>query len=157
MGVWFTTPALDAGETVKWRKAANRDQNGRAVGGRLFLTEKRLLFRPNRIDSISGGKAWTCELSQIGAVGASPRDGHPFSGGLRPRLRVEMKDAEVERFTVNDLEDVIHYLEAEVSIDGSTIPRLDEARSRRTGPWVLTGLLVVSVVALLLVNIFVLH
>jgi hypothetical protein len=68
---------VDAGETVKSRPAANRDQNGRAVGGRRFVTDKRLLFRPNRIDSITGGKLGTSDLGQIAGWVCLPlMDGH---------------------------------------------------------------------------------
>jgi hypothetical protein len=123
----------------------------------LFLTDKRLVFRPNRIDSITGGKPWACDLGQIDAVGASPPDGQPFSGGIRTRLRVETTDADVERFVVNHLDEVIDYLQTEVGTVGGQVPRRDEPRSRSVGPWVITFLVFASVIALILLSIFVLH
>ncbi len=157
MGLWVAMPVVDVGEIVKRGLAANRDQNGRAVGGRLFVTDKRLLFQPNRIDSVTGGKAWTCDLGEIAAVGASPRDGRPFSGGLRTRLRVETKDGDVERFVMNHLGEVIDELRTTTGVDGGELVRLDDPPPRAAGPWIRTGLLLAGVIVLILLGIFVLH
>jgi hypothetical protein len=157
MGLWVATPVVDAGEILKRGRAANRDQNGRAVGGRLFVTDKRLLFQPSRIDLILGGKAWTCDLSEIAAVGASPRDGRPFSGGTRTRLRVETKDGDVDRFVVNHLSEVIDELRTTTGVDGGEVTRFDDPPFRAAGPWIRTGLLFAGVIVLILLDIFVLH
>ena len=58
MGILVRGPALEQGETVLWKRAANRTQsNWRAVGGYLFLTASRLLFAPGWLDAVIGGKS----------------------------------------------------------------------------------------------------
>ena len=58
MGAWVRHSELEGGEVVKWTKAANRQQSElRAVGGKLFLTDRRLLFQPNRFFRLPSG--WT--------------------------------------------------------------------------------------------------
>lgn len=57
MGLRVVPPKLQAGEEVKWSKRANRFQRRlRAVGGRLFLTNDRLIFGRNKLESLLGGK-----------------------------------------------------------------------------------------------------
>ncbi len=103
------------GEVVLWARFANRTQGGyRAVGGKLFLTNQRLLFLPNRVDAALGGHAWEAELADVRGVGRQPARRRPtmlFSGGLRDRLRVVLNQGPVELFVVNQLEEVIARLE----------------------------------------------
>jgi hypothetical protein len=55
MGSWVEEPATADGEEVLWRRAANRQQGPRrAVGGRIFLTNKRVIFMANRFDHATG-------------------------------------------------------------------------------------------------------
>jgi hypothetical protein len=108
VGLWFQKPVLHPGETVRWKKAANREQNGwRAVGGRLFLTDSRLLFRPHRFDARLKGEDWAANLADIASVGTEEADGHPFSGGLRRRLCIDLADGTTERFVINQLETAV--------------------------------------------------
>jgi len=106
-----TSPALRARERIRWQTAANRAQGGRSVGGRIFLTNQRLVFEPNRIDSITGGRQWAVPLSAIHEVGFQTRDRNLFSGGLRNRLRLTCADGDDELIVVNHLDDVIDVLE----------------------------------------------
>ncbi|MEV0549605.1 hypothetical protein [Nocardia salmonicida] len=111
MGLWIGSPALNAAENVVWQKLANRTQGGRAVGGRLHLTETRLLFVPNHLDAITGGKRWEARLTQLRAVGRQSPDGGLFSGGLRTRLRVDT-DAGTELFVIEAIDEAIAILDA---------------------------------------------
>lgn len=111
MGLWIGNPGLGPSETVRWQKLANRTQGSRAVGGRLYLTESRLLFVPTHLDSITGGKRWELPLAQLRSVGRQDADGGLFSGGLRTRLRLDT-DAGTELFVVNDIDEVIAELDA---------------------------------------------
>jgi hypothetical protein len=48
--------ALHPDETIEHFLLANREQNGRrAVGGRLCITTRRLVFTPNRVDAALAG------------------------------------------------------------------------------------------------------
>jgi hypothetical protein len=108
MGIWVRGPDLGQSEKVVWNRAANRTQSrGRAVGGRLYLTQERLVFEPNRVDAITGGSSWQAALGHIAGVSSQAPDGNAFSGGLRTRLRLDLADGSVELFVVNHLEDVV--------------------------------------------------
>lgn len=111
MGMWIGSPVLGASETVVWRKLANRTQGRRAIGGCLYLTETRLLFIPNHLDAMTGGKRWETPLTHVRAIGREDPDGGLFSGGLRTRLRLDT-DAGPELFVINDLDEVITTLGA---------------------------------------------
>ncbi|WP_410871194.1 hypothetical protein [Nocardia sp. A7] len=111
MGLWIGTPALNATENIIWQKLANRTQGGRAVGGRLHLTGTRLLFVPNHIEAITGGKRWEAPLTQLRAVGRQSPDGGLFSGGIRTRLRLDT-DAGTELFVIDPIDEAIAILDA---------------------------------------------
>jgi hypothetical protein len=99
-------------EVVRWKQAANRTQNsGRAVGGRLFLTDERILFEPHRLDARTGGKPWGAALTAIVRVGTESADGNPFSGGLRTRLRLDLSDGNAEFFVVNHMDSLREVIE----------------------------------------------
>ena len=66
MGIWIARPALSETEAVVWQQLANRTQSAnRAVGGRLYLTDTRLVFEPNRVDAATGGSRWSVPLGSI--------------------------------------------------------------------------------------------
>ncbi|MBC7301256.1 MAG: hypothetical protein H5T78_09890 [Nocardia sp.] len=104
MGIWIGEPKLTAPETVTWKYLANRTQNSRAVGGRLYLTGERLLFEPTHIDALTGGRSWQTPLTSITAVGTQAPTGGMFSGGLRTRLRIDLRDGGTELFVVNKMD-----------------------------------------------------
>jgi len=55
MKMVFPEPNLGPGESVNYSWLANRTQNNwRAVGGKLFLTTTRLIFKPNQLDDKLG-------------------------------------------------------------------------------------------------------
>src|ERR1051325_9657973 len=86
---WFNRPVLDDGETVVKSYPANHTQGKRAVGGKLFLTTRRLVFVPNRLDSRMGGQIWEasrCIIRRVGRVGPHFSIVELFSGALRSRL-----------------------------------------------------------------------
>jgi hypothetical protein len=110
--IWFTDLRLDPGERLEWSKAANRFQGSRGVGGRLALTDRRLVFAPNRLDALLLGRRWAVPLDEIHSVGVEPRGSGSkslFGGNLRNRLRVRSGDGE-ELFVINDLDDVLRRL-----------------------------------------------
>lgn len=111
IGAWWlaSQPAL-AGERVERRWIANRAQGSRAVGGALFLTDRRLVFCPHHLDNLTGGSAWAVELTGVAGVERAPKTGHPYDGGLRDRLRVRTRRGAWEHFVINRLDDVIDLL-----------------------------------------------
>jgi len=101
---WFgPLPDLFDGEHWVAHHAANRTQGKRAVGGGLHVTNRRVLFSPNAIDSRLGGRSWSCALTDILAIGVEPRRFsllELFSGGLAERMRLELRDGTRELFVI---------------------------------------------------------
>lgn len=115
-GLLFAEQSIMEGETVLWSRFANRTQSEyRAVGGKLFLTNQRLLFSPHFIDHLTGGEKWSVDLVSIQTIDKQPEGGDLFGGGLRDRLRISLHNGGVELFVVNDLDSVIEYLQASLS------------------------------------------
>jgi len=94
------------------RWLANRTQGRRAVGGALFLTNQRLVFRANRLEHLIGGKAWDVNLINVMSVGVAEKTGNLFDGGLRNRLKVQVHNDEPALFVVNKLPEVIETVSA---------------------------------------------
>jgi hypothetical protein len=104
MGLWVTKFNLRPGETVLWEALANHVRHGIAVGGKLAVTDQRLLFQPNRIDKATGRKAWDCPRAAISGVDELPR--RPLAilgGGIRQRLAIQTDDGP-EVFVINHLD-----------------------------------------------------
>lgn len=99
---------LASGETIVRSWAANRTSTkARAQGGRLHLTDRRLIFRPHAFDRLLRGREWEVALDRVVGVGIEPRSGNPLGGGLRNRLRIEDVDGDVQLFVVNKLDAVV--------------------------------------------------
>lgn len=116
MGIFFKPAQLAGDETLIWKKLANRTQGARAVGGRLFLTDRRLMFQPNRIDAVLRGRAWSTPLTLIERVGYEDPDGSLFSGGLfsgglRTRLRIDLVGGGTELFVVNGVDSAVQIIQ----------------------------------------------
>src|SRR5436853_3642919 len=88
-GGWLTSQEARTGEEVVYSRLANRMQGSRAVGGKLFLTDQRILFCPHRIDGLLAGKQWSVETGDVAEVGVEPKGSGKASrvgGGLRDRM-----------------------------------------------------------------------
>src|SRR5689334_4372495 len=115
MSLWFRTPTLASDERIVWKAAANREQRrGRAVGGRLTLTNTRLAFMANRLEALLRGQDWAVANDNIvGVGGADPTpSGGQFSGGLRRRLRLSLVDGSEGFFVVADPDKAVAELSA---------------------------------------------
>ncbi len=56
MGFWVPSAALLPGERVVLQAAANHLPSKRSVGGQVTVTNRRMLFIPNRLDGLTGGR-----------------------------------------------------------------------------------------------------
>ena len=110
-------------EELRFEARANRTQNRRrAVGGKLFVTDRRVGFRPHSFDDTLGGKHVDAPLEAVetvateparrslGAILRSPLEAL-FGGGLRARLCIETDDRDAELFLVDDIETAIDVIE----------------------------------------------
>ncbi len=104
----FPIPTLEPGETIQKSWLANRTQSFRAVGGCLYLTNRRVVFEPNLVDINLGGKQCSIELDNIAHIGLEPgkfKITQLFDGSIRTRLRVDTKAGAPEFFVVNQPEE----------------------------------------------------
>ncbi len=115
---WLAKPDLQDGEHVAWSVPANRTQGGRAVGGKLLLTEQRLIFTPNRVEVLTHGRRWECKRAVVESVGTLDRTGGPFDGGLVRRVRID-HDGSVDLFVVPRPEEVAVQLRALLAVPPS--------------------------------------
>jgi len=110
---WIPKADLEAGETTRTTWLANHALTRlMTVGGKLELTDRRLVFRPGRVDRRLGARVWSVPLDAIIEVGRAPRTWNPLDGGLRVRLRVATRDGASYLFVVNRLDAVIQEIEA---------------------------------------------
>jgi hypothetical protein len=103
---WVPKPVLKPGEREIETYRASRSQGSRAVGGHLLLTNQRVLFYPHKLDALTGGKSWECDLASISHVRVAEQDYKPFDGSMRRRLQIECADT-AEHFVVNKVETVV--------------------------------------------------
>jgi hypothetical protein len=101
---------LQAGEVIALQVPANHTEGSGARGGRLWLTDRRLIFSPHALDKGLGANRVDIPLSHITNAGKEAAGCGPqawFSGGLRARLRIEVADGSKHLFVVNKLDTVI--------------------------------------------------
>jgi len=68
MGIWFQSVALADGEEVRHRAAANSFRGRRSIGGQITVTDRRVIFLPNRLDAVTGGRRWESTIDNMRAV-----------------------------------------------------------------------------------------
>lgn len=109
----FGIPDPEPGELVEWAGRANRTQGARVVGGRLLVTDRRLVFRPGLLDSVTGGQTRSLQFSEIYEVTTElhrPAPGSLFHAGWRQRLKVVTRGGATDYFTAARLEDLVERL-----------------------------------------------
>ena len=92
MSLWIPDAKMVEGETVDFASLANAFQGRRAVGGRLTVTNKRIIFVPNRLDALLGGKDLALNRSEVIHVGIQP----PGKDGARKRGLNAMMNEQVK-------------------------------------------------------------
>lgn len=107
MGFWLAQPRLEKDETIRWQSPAGRSLSRWITsGGRLIVTNRRVLFQPNRFDKLTGKTRWDCPLSSVTEFEVVDRDPTVLAGGLRKRLRIQTQD-DHEIFILNHLDERI--------------------------------------------------
>lgn len=91
---------LRDGEYVIGDFFANHLQGDRGYGGRLFITNERLIFVPVAASRSRGGEHSEIELGQVSVADVAPRGANPRDGSLRRRLRVTTFSDHPEYFVV---------------------------------------------------------
>lgn len=92
LGLGVREPLFEDGEQVRWEARANRFQHKiRAIGGRLYLTDRRLVFAPNKFEERVAGRAWSARLADLERA---------FVAGPMKTVRVVAHDGEEQRFVL---------------------------------------------------------
>lgn len=104
MSIWIAQPKLEAGETIRWKSSAGRALSRWITsGGQLVVTDRRLMFQPNRFDAATGKKPFELPLGDVLDIEPIDREFTAMAGGSRKRLGIKTLSG-VEIFVVNDLE-----------------------------------------------------
>jgi hypothetical protein len=94
------------GETVlHWWRAGRTQSSYRLVGGKLYLTNFRLIFAPNQIEVLLAAGYWNAGINTIVALGRQEKDLSQLLGGsIRDRLWIKFRNRSVERFRVKNID-----------------------------------------------------
>jgi hypothetical protein len=99
------SPVFDEGEVVRKAGLANHFKGVEGVGGKLYLTDKRLRFRSHRLNVQVHDES--VALSEIGAA-----QGTRTLGIIPNGLRITLRSGEAKRFVIEDrsawLEELSH-------------------------------------------------
>jgi hypothetical protein len=98
LGLRVPDPDFEDGEAIRWEALANRFQ-GKVwpIGGGLFLTDRRLIFVPNKLESrVFLAKTWSARLDDL--------DRADVGGGLLRTVGVVDRDGGTSRFLVGSRE-----------------------------------------------------
>ena len=120
---WYNRPILADDEKIILAYPANHTQGYRAVGGKLFVTDQRLFFAPNRIDANLRGAPVNLPRASVVKIGTTkPHYSlfQVFSGAWRTRLQLHTKDGSRYCFVVNDLDNVLTQMESELFGDSQS-------------------------------------
>jgi hypothetical protein len=91
-GLRVREPMFEEGEEVRWEARANRfQQKIRSIGGRIYLTDRRLVFAPSKFEEKVAGRAWSARLADLDRA---------FVMGLLKNVRVVAQDGETQRFVI---------------------------------------------------------
>lgn len=104
---WFNEIKPSDDEEVLISYPANHSQGKRAVGGKLFVTNRRIAFAPNRLDTNLGGDFWEMpiiDFDSAGTVKPTIRITEIFSGALRTRLVIYASNDGIDYFVVDNPE-----------------------------------------------------
>lgn len=106
-------PPLEPGEEIRWKLPIGMTLGATDVGGNLYLTQGRLLFVPNKLN-LRRREPRSISLSEIVSIGKQKRTWEPYNGGMRIRLRVDLRIPPPVLFCVPvngpSLDDVIEQL-----------------------------------------------
>ena len=111
---WFNDLQPSEGEQILISYPANHTQGKRAVGGKLFVTNHRIAFAPNRIDAQIGGLPIEIPISEITSVSTDkPRFSitEVFSGAFRTRLAIHRQPMCSEFFVVSTPTDTASHIQ----------------------------------------------
>lgn len=122
-GWWLSSLELDPGEALLHKYPTNYfGGDDRPYGGRLYVTDRRLVFLPHRIDAVLGASRVSIpfrELNDISSETDFLTNAEREDRRIPVRLRVETLDGTVHLFIVDDLDNVLVQVQEAVGIPES--------------------------------------
>lgn len=119
LGGWLISPFRldDDEEELVVRYPANLFVgDARPLGGRLYLTDRRAIFLPHRIDAALGGTSTVMPYEEIVSVTLeTAEDREQDSGDLPDRVQIEMDDGTILLYVVSDPQKALARLERGVA------------------------------------------
>ena len=93
-GWLFVDATLEPGETLVFRRVCTLRRGRRTIGGEVSVTDRRLLFVPNRLEQLVGCRTTAAPLASVGHVTVVPPP--PGSERFAALPRTPKARAEVE-------------------------------------------------------------
>lgn len=87
---WYRSVFLEEGERARIDAPANDYRGWRAVGGRLVVTDRRVIFEPNWLDFIAAARGWRIALDQVLSVDVVPGQRSINPHKVRTRVRIQI-------------------------------------------------------------------
>ncbi|MGM0606335.1 MAG: GRAM domain-containing protein [Halobacteriota archaeon] len=81
---------------------------GRPLGGKLYVTDMRVLFSPHLLDAVLGGDAFDIDLESVDRVTDAPISDR--QEGAEKALAIVLADGTRESFVISDLQTAIEEL-----------------------------------------------
>lgn len=111
MGIWHPPLGPVAHERVLWSAAADLERRRlRRIGGRLYITDQRVAFRPNRLDAALGGRSEDWSHAEINDVRALARSWLKEPRALKPGVHITLDAGRTVRIYVRRPQDVVALL-----------------------------------------------
>jgi hypothetical protein len=126
----YRDPAVRDLESVAWCLYATRKQGRRPVGGKLCLTNQRVLFVANRLDHRLRAD-WGCDLASVLSVAVEERKEGGALRALPRRLRIDTTHGSESSSSASRM----HSLSALTPSSRTRAQGAAPARSRRGGHW----------------------
>jgi hypothetical protein len=116
MGIWFPSAELAGDEQVRYRSSADTFAGRRSIGGQLTVTDRRVVFVPNRLDGLTGGRGRAVALADIRGVrtldpGTSAVAKRGLAAAVRPQVEVDDGTGSPLIVTVRDPDELLRLLE----------------------------------------------
>ena len=105
MKMWIAALRLEPREFALFEALANQVKGWRQIGGRVTVTNLRLVFTPNRLDKLFGAHDVSVPRLDIVKVQIAPagyKRGRGLSASFRPQVEVTVGDSAMLVFTVSD-------------------------------------------------------
>ena len=105
-------PPLVPGEKITWQRTALYCLPNTTIGGTFYATSSEFIFMPNRMSSRKDWGPQRIPFGQVANLSVQERTGTPYNGGLRRRVRIDMRNSETHLVVMRHPDDAVDELRA---------------------------------------------